>query len=67
MVTKAGFQEGAKKFAKQYGISLKELRNPTREECIIGEFITTISANIRHTLFLVDEEWATKTRYASLC
>ena len=63
MVTKAGFQEGAKKFAKQYGISLKELRNPTREECIIGEFITTISANIRHTLFLVDEEWATNNGY----
>ena len=63
MVTKAGFQEGAKKFAKQYGISLKELRNSTREECIIGEFITTISANIRHTLFLVDEEWATNNGY----
>lgn len=63
MVTKAGFQEGAKKFAKQYGISLKELRNPTREECIIGEFITTISANIRHTLFLVDEEWTTNNGY----
>ena len=63
MVTKAGFQEGAKKYAKQYGISLKELRNPTREECIIGEVITTTSANIRHTLFLVDEEWATKNGY----
>lgn len=63
MVTKAGFQEGAKKFAKQYGISLKELRNPTREECIIGELITTTSADIRHTLFLVDEEWATNNGY----
>lgn len=63
MVTKAGFQAGAKKFAKQYGISLKELRNPTRAECIIGDFITTTSANIRHTLFLVDEEWATNNGY----
>ena len=63
MVTKAGFQEGAKKFAKQYGISLKELRNPTREECTIGELITTTLADIRHTLFLVDEEWATNNGY----
>jgi len=63
MVTKVGFQEGAKKFAKQYSISLKELRNPTREECIIGELITTISSNIRHTLFLVDEEWAKNKGY----
>lgn len=65
MVTKAGFQEGAKKFAKQYSISLKELRNPTREECIIGKLRTTTSVNIRHTLFLVDEEWATNNGYDS--
>lgn len=65
MVTKAGFQEGAKKFAKQHGISLKGLRNPTKEECIIGKLITTTSANIRHTLLLVlvNEEWATNNGY----
>lgn len=63
MVTKAGFQKGTIQFAREHGISLKELRNPTREECIIGEVITTTSANIRHTLFLVDEEWATKNGY----
>lgn len=63
MVTKAGFQEGAIKFAKEHGISLKELRNPTREECIIGELVSTFSINSRHTLFLVDEEWATNNGY----
>lgn len=63
MVTKAGFQKGTIQFAREHGISLKELRNPTREECIIGEVVTTTSANIRHTLFLVDEEWATKNGY----
>lgn len=63
MITKVGFQEGAKKFAKQYGVSLKELRNPTREKYIIGELITTISSNIRHTLFLVDEDWAKNKGY----
>lgn len=63
MVTNTGFQEGAKKFAKQYGISLKELRTPTKKECIIGDLITTTSANIRHRLFLVDEEWAINKGY----
>ena len=63
IVTKAGFQKGTIQFVREHGISLKELRNPTREECIIGEVITTTSANIRHTLFLVDEEWATKNGY----
>jgi hypothetical protein len=58
MVTKVGYQEGAKKYADTYGISLKELRTPNRGEAIIGELVITMNAAIRHCLFLVDEEWA---------
>ena len=56
MVSKKGFQEGAKKYAAEYGISLKELRHPGWNE-IIGSITTVVQANIRHTLFLFDEEW----------
>ena len=35
MVTKKGFQKGAKTYAKQYGISLKELREPNNGETIM--------------------------------
>ena len=56
MVSKKGFQKGAKKFAAEYGISLKELRRPGQNE-IIGSITTVVHANIRHTLFLYDDEW----------
>ncbi|MDR2948282.1 MAG: restriction endonuclease [Prevotella sp.] len=58
MVTKVGYQEGAKDFASHYGISLKELRTPNRGEGIIGEIELTINIAKRQRLFLVDEEWA---------
>lgn len=58
LVTKVGYQEGAKKYAQEYGISLKELRTPGYGESIIGEIGLTMHLNMRHTLFLVDEEWA---------
>ena len=56
MVSRKGFQEGAKIFADEYGISLKELRRPEWNE-IIGSIITVIHADIRHTLYLFDDEW----------
>lgn len=58
MVTKKGFQKGTKTYAKQYGISLKELREPDKGETIIGE--TEIHNHIEKwsTLYKVDEEWA---------
>ena len=60
MVTKVGYQKGAKEYAKEYGILLKELRSPRREETIIGEIVNRFHIEIRHTLYKVDEEWATK-------
>lgn len=60
MVTKVGYQEGAKKCAQEYGISLKELRSPGcgYGEGIIGEIELVMNLGMRHTLFIVDEEWA---------
>ena len=60
MVTKVGYQEGAKKYAQEYGISLKELRTPKYGETVIGEVENIFHIEIRHTLFLIDEEWAVK-------
>ncbi len=57
MVTKKGYQEGAKRYASHYGINLMELRAPNDGEGIIGETTLNIDAEIRHCLFLVDEEW----------
>lgn len=58
MATKIGYQEGAKKFAAHYGISLKELRAPKQDEGIMGELEIQIQTKIRRRLFLIDEEWA---------
>ena len=58
MVTKKGYQEGAKKFGEHYGIDLMELRVPEDGEAIIGESIFCIDYSIRHRLFLIDEDWA---------
>lgn len=60
MVSKVGFQKGAKKYAQQYGISLKELRTPGYGETIIGEIEDHFHIEMRHTLFLIDEDWAAK-------
>lgn len=58
MVTKVGFQKGAKEYAKEYGISIKELRPPKNGETIIGTIDIHTHAEVRHTRFKVDEEWA---------
>lgn len=58
MVTKVGYQEGAKKYADSYGITLKELRTPREGEGIIGETEIRMHVAVRHRLFLVDEKWA---------
>lgn len=57
MITKVGYQKGAKKYADYYGINLKELRAPNGEECIIGKTHVDITVGIRRVLFLPDEEW----------
>lgn len=58
MVTKKGFQKGAKTYAKQYGISLKELREPNNGETIIGEIEIHNHIGKWSTLYKVDEKWA---------
>ena len=57
MVSSKGFQAGAKKYAKEHGISLKELRTSNWDESI-GEIVFMFQTNIRRCLFLVDEDWA---------
>lgn len=57
MACKEGYQDGAKKFADYYGISLKELRAPKDGETIIGEMDLRTEFSVTHRLFLVDEEW----------
>lgn len=58
MVSRKGYQEGAKKYADQYGISLKELRSPNYGETVIGKIDIVTHVDLRRTLFLVDEDWA---------
>ena len=60
MVTKAGYQKGAKEYAKEYGILLKELREPRNGETIIGTIENLFHIETLHTLFMVDEEWASE-------
>ena len=60
MACKEGYQDGAKKFADYYGISLMELRAPKDGETMIGTLDIKWDINVTHQLFLVDEEWAAK-------
>lgn len=57
MVSAQGYQSGAKKYAEEHGISLKELRTPNWNDTI-GEIVFVFHTNIRRCLFLVDEDWA---------
>lgn len=57
MVSAQGYQSGAKKYAAEHGISLKELRAPNWSDTI-GEIVFVFNTNIRRRLFLVDEDWA---------
>ena len=58
MACKKGYQDGAKKFADYYGISLKELRTPRDGETVIGDLNILIQGNIKRRLYKIDEEWA---------
>lgn len=58
MVSKKGFQSGAKLYAKECGISLQELREPEVGETFIGNMMLNIHSEKRSTLFAVDEQWA---------
>lgn len=63
MVTQVGYQKGAKQYAKEYGIFLKELRTPRYGETIIGEIENHIHYEVRYTLFQIDEAWAEKNGF----
>jgi hypothetical protein len=63
MACKKGYQEGAKKFADYYNITLEELREPQEGETIIGEFDWHFEADVTRCLFLVDEEWAQSHKF----
>ncbi|GHN01556.1 hypothetical protein WSM22_30450 [Cytophagales bacterium WSM2-2] len=62
MVTKVGYQAGAKKFADFYGINLKELRFPNdkdwkgRIKTIVFQ-MKMVLPNIRQRIPLFDNEW----------
>ena len=58
MVTKVGYQKGAKEYAKEYGILLKELREPKNGETIIGTIENHFHIETQQMFFLVDENWA---------
>ena len=59
MVTKVGYQKGAKIYADHYGINLKELRSPNeKDDSRIGEFTISIGADVSRRLFLLDDNWA---------
>ena len=58
MLTKVGYQKGAKDYASHYGIELKELRNPTQEEGKIAEIKLNFNISIHRTLYLIDKQWA---------
>lgn len=59
MVSAKGYQSGAKQYAEQYGILLKELRTPSWRDTI-GELVIQIHSDIMHCLFLIDKESAEK-------
>lgn len=63
IVTKIGFQKGAKVYAKKYGIFLKELRPPKNDETIIGTIENHIHTEIRRRFFLIDEKWAAEHHF----
>lgn len=58
MVTKTGYQSGAKKVAESYGITLIELRYPNEEEGKVGKIDLSLEITITQSLFLIDEDWA---------
>lgn len=57
MVAAKGFQEGAKEFARMYGINLKEL-SFSADVPILAEIVSQFHISLRRHLFLIDEDWA---------
>ena len=64
MVTKVGYQKGAKEYASEYGISLKELTTPNPGEAIIGEVEMNFDISVRRCLFLVDADYAETDKFS---
>lgn len=58
MVSWKGFQSGAIQYAKAYGISLKELREPEGDETNIGKIMLGFHIEIKRPLYKVDKVWA---------
>ncbi len=62
IVTKKGFQKGAKEYAKHWGINLKEIRRPNDKDWegrlkTIHAVINISSKSIKNLKIIVDEEW----------
>lgn len=64
MVTKVGYQKGAKEYASEYGISLKELRTPKPGEAIIGEVELNFDIAVRRCLFLVNADYLETDKFS---
>lgn len=64
MVTKVGYQKGAKEYASEYGISIKELRTPNPGEAIIGEVEMNFDISVRRCLFLVDADYSETDKFS---
>jgi hypothetical protein len=64
MVTKVGYQKGAKEYASTYGITLKELREPNWGEAILGQIELNLNMSIRHCLFRVDKDYEETGRFS---
>ena len=62
MVTKIGYQDGAKKYADTYGIDLKELRSPNEQDWegrvkTIVLQMTMVLPKIKQCIPLLDTDW----------
>jgi len=62
IVSRKGFQSGARQYAKSYGISLKTLREPEIDETV-GEISCSFKMFKTHFLFKVNENWARETGF----
>ncbi len=58
VVTQTGYQDGAKRYAKEWGVGIKELRSPTEQEGIIGILDLTFNISRSRVTFLPEDEWA---------
>ena len=59
MITKVGYQKGAKKYADYYRINLKELRTPCKDDdCRIAETRLNLNISLTQQLFSLDADWA---------